>query len=129
LPHSGTVPPAPLPELPLPGFTRIDSATGDFYDLPSSDIWDDCSFPQSLDDLPFTDIWDDFDFDASLESFSDQQLNNRVLGHIPADSADIPNTQPSTREQWKNLLGDTGSENTPVTGEGVISTTAKAYRR
>jgi len=73
LPHSTTVPPAPLPALPLSGFTEIDSAAGDFYNLPSSDILGDCSFLQSLDDLPSTDIWDDRGFDASLESFGNQQ--------------------------------------------------------
>jgi hypothetical protein len=122
LPHSTTVPPAPLPAPPLSGLTEIDSATGDFYNLPSSDILGDCSFLQSLDDdLPSTDIWDDRGFGASLESFGDQQSNNRVLEHIPADSADVLETQPSTRELWKNLLGDTGPESTSVAGEDVIS--------
>jgi hypothetical protein len=128
LSHSTTVPPAPLPELPLLGFTWIDSAAGDFYSLPSSDIWNERNFLQSLDDLPSTEIWDDFGIDTSLESFSDQQLNNRILEHIPADSADILNTQISTREPWKNLLEDTGSENTHVAGEDMIST-AQTYRR
>jgi hypothetical protein len=116
LPHSNTLPPAPLPERPLSDYTWIDSATGDFYDLPSSNIWDGCSFLQSWDDLASIDIWDDCDFDMSLESSSAQQLNNRALEPIPADSADIPNTQLSNGEPWKNLLGGTGLENAPVAG-------------
>jgi hypothetical protein len=51
------------------------------------------------------------------------------LEHIPADSADILNTQLSTMEPLKNLLGDTGSENISVVGEDMISTTAQTYRR
>ena len=120
LPHSTTVPPAPLPERPLSGFTEIDSATGDFYDLPSSDIWDDYNFLRILDDLPSADIWDDCGFDTSLESFGDQQLNNGTLVHIPADSADVLNTQPSTREPWMNLLRDAEPESTSA-GEDAIS--------
>jgi hypothetical protein len=85
LSYSTTVSPAPLPELPLLGFIRIDSAAGDFYNLPFSDLWNERNFLQAL------------------ESFSDQQLNNRVLEHIPADSADIPNTQLSTREPCRVL--------------------------
>jgi hypothetical protein len=93
-PHSTTVPPAPSPVLPLLGFTETDSATGGCHNLPSSDILGDCSFLQSLDGLPSIDIWDDRGFDASLESFGDQQSNNGALEHIPADSADVLNTQP-----------------------------------
>jgi hypothetical protein len=118
-----------LPELPLSDYAWIDSATGDFYDLPSSNIWDGCSFLQSWDDLASIDIWDDCDFNMSLESSSAQQLNNRALEPIPADSADIPNTQLSNGEPWKNLLGGTGLENAPVAGGDVISATARAYGR
>jgi len=120
LPHSTTIPPTPLPERPLSGFAEIDSETGDFYDLSSSDIWDDCNFLQILDDLPSTDLWDDCGFDTSLESFGDQQLNNGILVRIPADSTDVPNTQPSNREPWMNLLRDTEPESTSAR-EDVIS--------